>query len=77
MIYLENQRLSKTTLSRRAMVVLIISPENKIEQKFEDVAMVELQRRTFRIIQPHCSNVTHEWPTASYRFQILPSYKEK
>lgn len=59
------------------MIVLVISNDNKIEYKFEDVAMIEIQRRTFRIIQPHLSSVAQDWPIASYRFQILPGYKEK
>ena len=59
------------------MVVLIISTDNKIAQKFDDVKMVEVQRRTFRIIQPHIGGIAYDWPIADYRFQILPSYQEK
>lgn len=59
------------------MIVLVISQDNKIAQKFEDVAMIEIQRRTFRIIQPHIGGFTHDWPIADYRFQVLPGYKEK
>ncbi len=59
------------------MVVLIISQDNKIEQKFEDVAMIEVHRRNFRVIQPHCSGIAYNYPIGNYRFQILPGYKEK
>ena len=60
------------------MVVLVIcNSNNEIATKLEDVAMIEVVGRKIRFIKPHCSGIAYEYQISSYRFQILPSYKEK